>query len=69
MASLSHGTIEVHEDSGLKKSSRIFNMYSGALLLEPCLIVQPFLLFKIGWEWNGLTIHEVKLLGYWFRKP
>ena len=46
-----------------------FFKYSGAPLLEPCLIVQPFLLFKIGWEWNGLTIHEVKLLGYWFRKP
>ena len=37
--------------------------YSGALLLEPCLIVQPSKLFKIGREWNGLTIHEVKLLG------
>ena len=37
--------------------------YREARLLVPWLIVQPSLLFKIGREWNGLSFHEVKLLG------
>ena len=52
----------------LPLNSDIMEMYSEARLLVPCLIAQPSLLFKIGQEWNGLSFHEVKLLGLLFRK-
>ena len=41
----------------------IGDRYSEARLLVPWLMVQPSLLFKIGREWNGMSFHEVKLLG------